>query len=61
MQVERGRLENVEHSKRKCELCQKNDIGDNFHCLLVCPFFKHQRKQYLDSYYLQRPNVIKYI
>lgn len=58
--VERGRWENVEYSERKCELCQKNDVGDNFHYLLVCPFFKNQLKQYLHPYYFQRPNVLKY-
>lgn len=58
--IEKGRWDNVELSERKCELCQKNDIGDNYHYLLVCPFFTSQRKQYMDPYYFVRPNVIKY-
>ena len=45
---------------RKCELCPKNDIGDNFHYLLTCPFFKPQRKKFIDSYFYARPNVVKY-
>ena len=38
--VERGRWDNIEFANRKCELCPKNDIGDNFHYLLICPFFE---------------------
>ena len=58
--VERGRWDNIEFANRTCELCPKNDIGDNFHYLLICPFFESQRKQYIDFYYFTRPNVIKY-
>lgn len=58
--VEKGRWEGIDYIYRKCELCQKNDIGDNFHYLLSCPYFQNQREQYLDSYYYKRPNVIKY-
>ena len=37
--VEVGRWANVELSDRKCLLCQNNQIGDEFHYLLECPFF----------------------
>ena len=58
--IEKGRWENIELSDRKCELCQKNDIGDNFHYLLICPLFDSQRKLFIESYYYKRPNVLKY-
>ena len=51
--VERGHWDNTEFANRKYELCPKNDIGDNFHYLLICPFFESQRKQYIDSYYFK--------
>ena len=60
--VERGRWKNsqVPHSERKCTKCNLNDIGDEFHYLLVCPFFKHKRIQLLPSYYYTNPNVLKF-
>ena len=58
--IEKGRWENIELSDRKCELCQKNDIGDNFHYLLICPLFDSQRKLFIEPYYYKRPNVLKY-
>lgn len=58
--IETGRWENINHQDRKCNLCMKNDLGDEFHYLLVCPFFDAQRKQLLKRYYFLRPNIIKY-
>ena len=58
--VETGRWENIALENRKCELCPKNDIGDNFHYLLTCPFFEPQRKKLINSYFYARPNVVKY-
>ena len=58
--VEVGRWANVELSDRKCLLCQNNQIGDEFHYLLECPFFLNERKQYIDPYYFRRPNILKY-
>ena len=36
--IETGRWNNVELEDRKCNLCDMNTIGDEFHCLLECPF-----------------------
>ena len=58
--VETVRWENIALENRKCELCLKNDIGDNFHYLLTCPFFETQRKKFIDSYFYARPNIVKY-
>ena len=58
--AESGRWNNIEFAERKCELCTKNDIGDNYHYLLICPFFKNIRKLHIDPYYYKRPNIIKY-
>lgn len=58
--IEKGRWENIDHADRKCNLCQKNDIGDEFHYLLVCPFFKSERNHAVDRYYYRNPNIIKF-
>ena len=58
--TETGRWSNVPIHERKCNLCVKNDLGDEFHYLLTCPFFKNDRKELLKPYYFTRPNIIKY-
>ena len=58
--VEVGRCDDTDLDSRKCELCLKNDIGDNFHYLLICPAFENHRKRFISPYFFIRPNVIKY-
>lgn len=58
--VEVGRWNNTDISDRKCNLCQLNDTGDEFHYLLICPFFQNERKVYIKQYYYRSPNIIKF-
>ncbi len=58
--IETGRWENIDISERKCTLCNLNDVGDEFHFLLKCPFFESDRKTYIKKYYFCRPNMLKY-
>ena len=44
--VETGRRDNIPLEERKCNLCEKNDIGDEFHYLFVCSHFNSDRKQF---------------
>ena len=44
--VETGRWENTPLEDRKCILCRKYDIGDEFHYLFVCDHFISDRKKY---------------
>ena len=43
--IETGRWENINIEDRKCQLCDKNDLGDDFHYLLTCSYFDHDRKK----------------
>ena len=36
----RGRYNDINIDDRKCELCQQNEIGDEFHYLFKCDFFQ---------------------
>ena len=58
--VETGRWDGLDISERKCTLCTLNDIGDEFHYILKCPYFHTERQLYLKSYYIQRPNMLKF-
>ena len=48
----------IDRDHRKCNLCDKRDIGDEFHYLLSCSFFANTRRGLLPSCYLQHPNCI---
>ena len=42
--IEVGRWENIAYEDGKCYLCEKNDLDDEFHYLLICPYFQNERK-----------------
>ena len=59
--IEVGRWSNnyTEVSERICCFgC--NDIGDEFHYLLVCKHFLNKRKRFIPAFYYKRPNIIKF-
>ena len=55
-----GRIRNNDPEDRTCQLCEKNEIGDEFHYLLDCPHFHEQRLRFLGHYYSHHPNIIKF-
>ena len=40
-----------------CTLCNLNVCGDEYHYVLICPFFKHSRIRYLKPYFYTRPRL----
>ena len=53
------RYENVPRDQRICTLCDKHDIGDEYHYILKCPSFNELRHELLPSYCWVRPNILK--
>ena len=41
-------------------MCDKNDIADELHYLLICPFFAEHRSNYIDRYFYRRPNILNF-
>ena len=58
--VETGRFRNIPHHERLCTLCS-NDVGDEYHYLMECSFFRNERKKFLDRAHCIRPNVATYM
>lgn len=58
--VEVGRWNDIELTDRKCQLCQTSNIGDEFHYILECPFFRSERQNLIDPCYYRRPNTLKF-
>jgi hypothetical protein len=48
-----------EGNDRVCKLCNLGEQGDEFHYILVCPYFNDERKLCLKKYYYIRPNAVK--
>ena len=55
--IECGRWQGIERNRRLCKLCQKQEIGDEFHYILECPIFKCKRKLLIKQKYIQNPNM----
>ena len=56
--IEIGCDENVLRDMRICQHCRK-DISDEYHYLLCCPQFRHERTKYLDSIFWKKPSAIQ--
>ena len=57
--VEVGRWSSIPANERLCPLCSA-DIGDEYHYVMQCEFFKEQRKRYIKPYYTRNINTIKF-
>ena len=60
MPIETGRWNQIDLPDRKCQLCDKNDLGDEYHYLFICPFFKNERVIFIDRHFRTAPNILKY-
>ena len=61
LEVEQGRYHNVSRNERICKMCSNSEIEDEFHFLLVCPFYDNFRKMYIKKYYYKKPSTYKLI
>ena len=43
--MESGRWQNIDRNMRTCNLCDKKEIGDEFHYILECNYFNNIRKK----------------
>ena len=57
--MELGRWKGVPYNERLCTFCN-NDVGDEYHMMLVCPYFKEDRVKYVMPYYYRNPNTLKF-
>lgn len=60
LEIERGRYTNVGRDDRICLFCNRNQIENEYHFLLTCPFYTELRKTYLKRYYYQWPTLNKF-
>ena len=48
------------YEDRLCDICDKNELGDEYHYILECPAFQNTRNRYLSQFYTRNPNMEKF-
>ena len=51
---------NTPYNERLCNMCNLHEIGDEFHFIFKCSYFKKERKKYLNNHYTKTPSIIKF-
>lgn len=59
--IETGRHRNIERSARKCNFCTLDEIEDEYHFVLICPYYNDLRRIYIKRYFYTRPSMYKFI
>ena len=54
--AETGHWDGTARNERSCSLCDRHDIGDEFHYIFKCPYFESNTK-FINPYFRNRPNV----
>jgi hypothetical protein len=57
--IVKGRWSNIPRENRYFELCQKNQIGDEYHYIFECTNLNEKRTSLLPKHLIERPNIIK--
>ena len=62
LRIETGRYarNHIERQQRYCTICNKLDIEDEYHFVLICAAYNDIRKRYIKPYYYKKPSVIKF-
>ena len=58
--IETGRYQATARNLRNCPKCN-NDIEDEYHFVLKCPFYTDLRSKYVKPYYWKKPSVFKLV
>ena len=61
MPIVNGKYSDIAVDDRNCTLCnvKQREIGDEFHYLFKCTFFKEERVRYIKRYFYNNPNMYK--
>ena len=59
--IEEGRFRNIERSERLCNKCNRQEIENEYHFVMACPFYREIRRETLPRYYCAWPTQQKFI
>ena len=61
IEVGRHGSNRVERHQRLCLLCDKHDVEDEYHFVLIYPVYLHFRKRFIRSYVFNVPSIHTFI
>lgn len=61
LKIETDRKNEIDRNERLCDLCDLGVVENEYHFLLVCPFFKTLRNTYIPQFYTSSPSHEKFI
>ena len=61
LNIETGRFYNIERHHRLCNMCDKQEVEDEYHFILECDKYNDIKCKYLKSYYYERPSTFKLV
>ena len=59
LKVETGRYDATARENRLCTMCNLEDIEDEYHFILKCPYYTDIRNLHINTYFTTRPSVYK--
>jgi hypothetical protein len=61
LRIQTGRYgrERIDRDQRICQLCNLNEIEDEYHFMFICPLYSELRRTFLKQYYVRRPSMFK--
>ena len=59
LNIETGRYYNIDRHDRICNMCNNNDIEDEYHFILEYSKYVEIRRKYIKPYYYINPSVFK--
>ena len=59
--VETGRHRQIPRQDRTCILCNIDDVEDEYHFILICPFYNTIRNTHIPRYFRTRPSMFKFV
>jgi hypothetical protein len=61
LNIETGRHKRIDRNQRICTLCNLTELEDEYHFIMICPFYNDIRKHLIPEYYINRPCMFKFI
>ena len=58
--IQKGRIQNIPFEERISTKCNSEDIGDEFHYIFQCSFFRESSQKFLPELYCRNANAFKF-
>ena len=61
LRIHTGRYDRLERNVRLCQVCNSNEIEDEFHFMFKCTPYVQLRQTYIKRYYRVKPSMFKLV